>query len=170
MQWLFFLYFSINPHFYYASGVIMSPMPSQISSLTIFYSAIYLGADKKNIKVTGLCEVTGDRWIPRTQGQLLGKCFHLMTSSWTIAQCLVDRLKINMPSYQYRDPITMIRRSWDRLIFIMGIAISGKTAFILRRGPGPARFILFCCCILLPVRLAQIPPDDFIGTGAKMQP
>ena len=30
-----------------------------------------------------LCgEFTGDRWIPRTNGQLHGKCFHLMTSSW----------------------------------------------------------------------------------------
>ena len=27
-------------------------------------------------------DVTGDRWIPRTNGQLRGKCFHLMTSSW----------------------------------------------------------------------------------------
>ena len=27
-------------------------------------------------------EVTGDRWIPRTNCQLRGKCFHLMTSSW----------------------------------------------------------------------------------------
>ena len=30
-----------------------------------------------------LCgEFTGDRWIPRTNGQLRGKCFHLMTSLW----------------------------------------------------------------------------------------
>ena len=29
-------------------------------------------------RVTGLCE----RWIPRTNGQQRGKCFHLMTSSW----------------------------------------------------------------------------------------
>ena len=27
-------------------------------------------------------EFTGDRWIPCTKGQLRGKCFHLMTSSW----------------------------------------------------------------------------------------
>ena len=26
-------------------------------------------------------EFTGDRWTPRTNGQLRGKCFHLMTSS-----------------------------------------------------------------------------------------
>ena len=41
---------------------------------------------KENIKAPRhwpLCgEFTGDRWIPRTKGQLRGKCFHLMTSSW----------------------------------------------------------------------------------------
>ena len=32
-----------------------------------------------------LCgEFTGDRWIPCTNGQLRGKCFHLMTSSWVM--------------------------------------------------------------------------------------
>ena len=40
---------------------------------------------KVNIKAPRhgpLCgEVTGDLWIPRTNGQLRGKCFHLMTSS-----------------------------------------------------------------------------------------
>ena len=30
-----------------------------------------------------LCEeLTGDRWIPSTNGQERGKCFHWMTSSW----------------------------------------------------------------------------------------
>ena len=37
------------------------------------------------LRVTGLCAGnspgTGDRWISRTNGQLRGKCFHLMTSS-----------------------------------------------------------------------------------------
>ena len=41
---------------------------------------------KENIKAPRhwpLCgEFTGDRWIPRTKGQLRVKCFHLMTSSW----------------------------------------------------------------------------------------
>ena len=40
---------------------------------------------KENIKAPRhwpLCrEFTGDRWIPRTNGQLRGKCFHLITSS-----------------------------------------------------------------------------------------
>ena len=30
------------------------------------------------LRLTGLCP----RWIPHTKGQLRGKCFHLMTSSW----------------------------------------------------------------------------------------
>ena len=35
------------------------------------------------LRVTGLCVgIHRDRWIPRTKGQLRGKCFHLMTSSW----------------------------------------------------------------------------------------
>ena len=47
-----------------------------------FYSAQI----KENIKAPRhwpLCgEFTGDPWIPRTNGQLRGKCFHSMTSSW----------------------------------------------------------------------------------------
>ena len=41
---------------------------------------------KENIKAPchwPLCrKFTRDRWIPRTNGQLHGKCLHLMTSSW----------------------------------------------------------------------------------------
>ena len=45
---------------------------------------------KENIKTPRhwpLCgEFTGYRWIPRTNGQLHGKCFHLMTSSWRLGK------------------------------------------------------------------------------------
>ena len=45
----------------------------QITSLTIVYSTVYSGADHKNIKAPRhwpLCrEFTGERWIPRTNGQ-----------------------------------------------------------------------------------------------------
>ena len=35
------------------------------------------------LRVTGLCGgIHRDRWIPRTKGQLHGKCFHVMASSW----------------------------------------------------------------------------------------
>ena len=48
------------------------------------------------------------------------------------------RLNTMMPSYQYGDPIPMlkIRRSRDCLIFKMGIPIPEKTVCILRRGLG----------------------------------
>ena len=63
--------------------VVMGTVASQITSLTIVYSTVYSG--QENIKAPRhwpLCgEITGDRWIPRTNGQLRGKCFHLMTSS-----------------------------------------------------------------------------------------
>ena len=62
--------------------VIMGAMASQITSLTIVYSTAIQTQMKENIKAPRhwpLCgEFTGDR----TNGQLRGKCFHLMTSSW----------------------------------------------------------------------------------------
>ena len=54
------------------------------------------------LRVTGLCagNSPGDRWISRTNGQLRGKCFHLMTSScvrchfiWTIHSSCPEKLK-----------------------------------------------------------------------------
>ena len=66
--------------------VIMGAITSQITSLTIVYSIAIQTQIKENIKAPShwpLCwEFTGDRWIPRTNGQLRGKYFHLMTSSW----------------------------------------------------------------------------------------
>ena len=70
------------PHY---NDVTMDVIASQITSLTVVYSTVYSDADQRNIKaprhwpVWG--EFTGDRWIPRTNGQWRGKCFHLMTSS-----------------------------------------------------------------------------------------
>ena len=67
--------------------VIMTTMASQITSLTVVYSAVYSDADqRKHQSSASLAFVWGihrDRWIPRTKGQLHGKCFHLMTSSCT---------------------------------------------------------------------------------------
>ena len=62
----------------------MGAIASQITSLTIVYSTVH-SQIKGNIKAPRhwpLCgEFTGDRWIPHTNGQRRGKCFHLMTSS-----------------------------------------------------------------------------------------
>ena len=71
------------------SDVVMGAMASQTTSLTILWSTVYSGADKKNINDAPrhwpLCgEVTSDLWILRTNGQLCEKWFHLMMSSWTI--------------------------------------------------------------------------------------
>ena len=66
------------PHY---TDVTMTTIASQITSLTVVYS----NADqRKHQSSTSLAFVWGihrDRWIPRTKGQLRGKCFHLMTSS-----------------------------------------------------------------------------------------
>ena len=63
--------------------VTMSTMASQITSLTIIYSIVYSGTDKRKHQTSAsLAFVRGihrDRWIPCTKGQWRGKCFHLMT-------------------------------------------------------------------------------------------
>ena len=64
----------------------MGAIASQITSLTIVYSIVYSDADqRKHQSSASLAFVRGihrDRWIPRTKGQLRGKCFHLITLSW----------------------------------------------------------------------------------------
>ena len=68
------------------NDVIMTTMASQITSLTVVYSTVYSDADqRKHQSSASLAFVWGinrDRWIPRTKGQLRGKCFRLMTLSW----------------------------------------------------------------------------------------
>ena len=63
----------------------MSPMASQITSLTIVYSTVYSGADqRKHQSSASLASMRGiHRWPVNspTKGQWRGKCFHLMTSS-----------------------------------------------------------------------------------------
>ena len=63
----------------------MGTIASQITSLAIVYSIVYSDADQRkhqsSASLAFVREFTGDRWIPRTNGQLRGKCFHLMTSS-----------------------------------------------------------------------------------------
>ena len=81
------------------NDVIMTTIASQITSLAVVYSTVYSDADqRKHQSSESLAFVWGihrDRWIPRTKGQLRGKCFHLMTSSWfrqvaisTLATCI----------------------------------------------------------------------------------
>ena len=69
----------------------MTTIASQITSLAVVYSTLYSDADqRKHQSSASLAFVWGihrDRWIPRTKGELRGKCFHLMTSSCVITNC-----------------------------------------------------------------------------------
>ena len=87
-NWLIFimgLFILAGEYPYHYNDVIMTTMTSQIASLTVVYSTVYSDADqRKHQSSASLAFVWGihrDRWIPRTEGQLRGKCFHLMTSS-----------------------------------------------------------------------------------------
>ena len=70
------------------NDVIMGAIASQITSLTIVYSTVYPDAfQRRHQSPASLAFVRGihwgrPRWIPRSNGQWRGKCFHLMTSSW----------------------------------------------------------------------------------------
>ena len=83
LKLLTFTPFYITIHY---TDVIMTTVASLITSLTVVYSTLYSDADqRKDQSSASLAFVWGihrDRWIPRTKGQLRGKCFHLMTSSW----------------------------------------------------------------------------------------
>ena len=65
--------------------VIITTIASEVTSLTVVYSTVYSDVDqRKHQSSASLAFVWGihrGRWIPRTKGQLRGKCFHLMTSS-----------------------------------------------------------------------------------------
>ena len=65
------------PQISHFGDVIMCTMPSQITSLMIVNWTVYSGADQsKHQSSASLAFVWGN-------GQLHGKCFHLMTSSWS---------------------------------------------------------------------------------------
>ena len=88
---------------YHYNDVIMTPMASQITSLTVVYSTVYSDGDqRKHQSSASLAFVRGihrDRWISRTKGQLRGKCFHLMSSS-----CFA---KINIPVRLHTSPFPL---------------------------------------------------------------
>ena len=83
--WNLWLHYNAYLMVYHHNDVTMGAKASQITSLTIVNSIVYSDADQRNLKALrhwSLCaEFTGDRSIPHTNGQLRGKCFHLMTSS-----------------------------------------------------------------------------------------
>ena len=93
------------------SDVIMGAVASQLTSLTIVYSTVYSDADqRKHQSSASLAFVWGihrDRWIPRTKGQLRGKCLHLMTSSWKSVSIQMAQKFPHCPS------LTLLSNDWS---------------------------------------------------------
>ena len=109
-----------NPLHY--NDVIMTTMASEITSLTVVYSTVYSDADQRkhqsSASLAFVWEIHRDRWIPRTKGQLRGKCFHLMTSSWSESMMV--------------SPLTYHFAQWDSELTYWGrnkMALILQTAF-----------------------------------------
>ena len=106
--------------------VIMTTIACQITSLTVVYSIIYSDADqRKHQSSASLAFVWGshrDRWIPRAKGQLRGKCFHLMTSSWQPLPVIVGNICVWFSHERF---LTLFYNSpfWD-VTFILDDSIS----------------------------------------------
>ena len=66
----------VNDNLGWALQWLKSPAPR------LFTQSFIQTQIKENIKAPRHWPLCGDRWIPRTNGQWRGKCFHLMTSSW----------------------------------------------------------------------------------------
>ena len=96
LQWHDMCVISSQIHY---DDVIMTTMAAQITSLRVVYSTVYSHANqRKHQHSASLAFVWGihrDRWIPRTKGQLRGKCFHLMTSSCQRRFFVKQLVKVN---------------------------------------------------------------------------
>ena len=68
------------------------------------------------LRVTGLC--AGISPVPRTMGQLLGKCFHLMTSSWIgegVSLCIIRTI---LATSVYIDTAVAVYFYWRELTWV----------------------------------------------------
>ena len=108
--------------------VIMTTMASRITSLTIVYSTVYSDADqRKHQSSVSLAFVWGnhrDRWIPRTKGQLRGKCFHLMTSPCTGPVCSSWSMFLHM-----RENVLPFANKWVNLLTNGLLWFAGPVSF-----------------------------------------
>ena len=111
IRFAFILRLGVTWH--HCDDVIMTTMASQITSPTVVYSTVYSDADqRKHQSSASLAFVWGihrDRWIPCTKGQLRGKCFHLMTSSW---HCNERYLQPNVERYLQPNVAYLSRLPW----------------------------------------------------------
>ena len=131
--------------------VIMTTIASQITSLTVVYSIVYSGADqRKHQSSASLAFVQGihrGRWIPRTKGQLRGKCFHLMTSSWMnyFRNCTIQNEHIPSVSPELplqhcilltQKPCVVCRLVWNyrvnQMLFLFSLTVVILTAHVYK--------------------------------------
>ena len=120
--WRFFMimfwYISAGNQHY--DDVIMTTMAAQITSLTVVYSTVYSDANqRKHQSYASLAFVWGihrDRWIPRTKGQLRGKCFYLMTSSWNLIIIVLPGTRIGQRPYSRLERLLEVKWLTENLI------------------------------------------------------
>ena len=99
----------------------MGTIASEITSLTIVYTAVYSDADQsKHQSSASLAFVWGihrDRWIPRTKGQLRGKSVHLMTSSWSYTEeVITNKMKDSVQLTLIKGQISSFRLWYIRYV------------------------------------------------------
>ena len=110
-------------HTYHYNDVIMTTMTSQITSLTVVYSTVYSDADKKKtskLRVTGLCvgNSPGPVNSPH-KGQLRGKSFHLMTSSWCCILCMWENMRVSIWYIVHVYEMTLKKSGFSILLYII---------------------------------------------------
>ena len=100
----YFLHTVRNSWSIHYSDVIMGATASQITRLTIVFSIVYSDADQRKHQSSASLAfvrwIHRGRWIPRTNGQLRGKCFHLLTSSWSSIKYVGDQESKNFDNYR----------------------------------------------------------------------
>ena len=114
----------------------MTTIASLITSLAVVYSAVYSDADqRKHQSSASLAFVWGihrDRWIPRTKGQLRGKCFHLMTSSCVFIYSYPNKAQVICATKRGSRPLSAIILSYKYIKSTYGTICGGKSRWILR--------------------------------------
>ena len=118
---------------YHYDDVIMGAMASQITSLTIVYSTVYSGEDKRKHEAPRhwpLCgEFTGDRWIPRTNGQWRGKCFHFPFDDVIMIESRIVLISFHVHCKLSKIPLESDDKNWITYFLLTDVPrIEGTTS------------------------------------------
>ena len=129
----------------------MGAMASLITGVSIVYSTVCPGADQRKLqRSASLALVRGihrDRWIPGTKGQLRGKYFHLMTSSWIYY-------------YWYGVVIIILHIGQFTFCFVVNLSIYASSSRTVSRG------IIWFSIAWNPI---DVPPNRIIAVGIELE-